>query len=938
MGLLRKMGNLFRGEELHRDAADELAFHIEARTKEYMRRGMTEDEARLAAQRQLGNITYTAEETASADVVAWLDACRRDVRLALRVLRKAPVFATMAVLSLALGIGANTMVFTVLKHVVLDSLPVPHPERLVILHNPGPSQGHVSDDGMRSSFSYPLYRDLDHATREIFDGIGARYDTTVTLVKTEVTTRAHCELVSGNYFNVLGITPWRGRLLATDDDRKPDGHPLVVLSYGFWQRNFGGDEHVLGQTVRINTFPYVVVGIAPPHFYGIRMLSSMDIFVPMMMKAQIMPTEDRLLDRLNHWANLVGRLKPGVTIAQAQGRLGAIYPPLRDQDLTVIKSPEPEFLKEFSKNKLELTPGGKGYSDVRNSLEEPLRFLSVMVGIVLLITVVNVANLLIARGAAREREMAVRLSVGAGRGALVRQLLIESSLLGVIGGLLGIGLAYIATPALLHMLNSDLSSSSINAHPDSFVLLMTALISVSAGIAFGLLPAFHSARTDMTSAMKAEGGTGHTGGRIWLRRFLVAGQIGFSLLLLTAAMLFTVSLWNSRHVNTGLNTDQVVTFKVDPIDAGYSQARIHAFGEELRQKLAALPGVRSVGLANIPVLEWDDWGRNITVPGYTKQSRDEEVLMNAVSPQFFETLGIPLRGGRTFVDSDVAPTSTMVVVNTAFVKRYFPASAKGADAHRQTVKELIEPVGGAPDPEPVLRASLNNPVGAHMQFGGGAGNKNPMLTIAGVVADSEHSGLRGKIQPFVYMPYVTMPNLGALTFYVRTRGDEKSVMEAIRTAVRKADHALPVYDLKTMDQLIAENLFAERGMAILSVVFAGLAVLLAVVGLYGVVAYSVSRRRREFGIRMAVGADRARVLGIVMKETALLGLASVACALPIVLGTGRLVRSALYGVQPNDPYICSGAALLLFVAAMLAGLIPAASAARTDPHVALRAE
>ncbi|HEX4773009.1 MAG TPA: ABC transporter permease [Bryobacteraceae bacterium] len=905
MGLFRKIGNLIRGEELHQDAADELTFHLEARAKEYMRRGMSEREARLAAQRQLGNLTYTAEETASADVVAWLDACRRDLKLAAHVLRKAPVFGTMAALSLALGIGANTMVFTVLKHVVLDSLPVPHPERLVILHNPGPAEGHVSDDGMGSSFSYPLYSDLNHVAGKIFDGIGARYDTTVTLVKTDVISRAHCELVSGNYFNVLGVMPWRGRLLTPDDNRNPGGHPLAVLSYGFWQRNFGGDEHVIGQTVRINTFPYLIVGIAPPRFHGIKMHSSMDIFVPMMMKAQIMPTEDRLFDRLNHWANLVGRLKPGVTMAQAQAQLGVIYPPLRDQDLTVIKSPEPEFLKEFSKNKLELTPGGKGYSDLRNSLQEPLRFLSVMVGIVLLITVVNVANLLIARGAAREREMAVRLSVGAGRGALVRQLLIESLLLGAIGGMLGIALAYVATPALLHMLSSDLSSASINAHPDGFVLLMTALITISAGIAFGLLPALHSARTDMTTAMKAEGGTGHTGGRVWLRRFLVAGQIGFSLLLLTAAMLFTASLWNSSHVNTGLKTAQVVTFKVDPVDAGYSQARIHAFGEELRQKLAALPGVQSVGLANMAVLEGNDWGRNITVPGYTPRSRDEGVLMNAVSPQFFETLGIPIRQGRTFVDSDMATASTVVVVNTAFVKRYF---------------------------------RNNNPVGAHLQFGGGSGNKNPMLTIAGVVADSEHSGLRAKIQPFVYMPYVTMPDLGALTFYIRTRGDENGVMDTIRTAVRKADHALPIYDLKTMDQLIAENLFAERGMAILSVVFAGLAVLLAIVGLYGVVAYSVSRRRREFGIRMAVGADRTRVLGIVMKETALLGLASVACALPIVLATGRLVRSALYGVQPNDPYICSGAALLLFIAAMLAGLIPAASAARTDPHVALRAE
>ncbi|MBV8708101.1 MAG: ABC transporter permease, partial [Acidobacteriaceae bacterium] len=391
----------------------------------------------------------------------WIDTLKRDLRLAFRTLRNAPVFSLMAILSLTLGIGANTVVFTVMKHVVLDSLPVPQPEQLVILHDKGIHRGWTFEGGMHSTFSYPQYQDLNAATSSIFSGLLGRFGVTATLATTERSEHIRCELVTGNYFDVLKVKPWRGRLLTSADDKKPGGHPLAVLGYGFWQRSFGGDPNIVGRTMRLNSHPYVVVGVTPPGFYGINIGAPADVYVPMMMKAQITPTWDGLADRDMFWCNLVARLKPGIDLTHAQSALRVIYPPLLEQDLALRKIVSARSRKEFAKNTVDLTPGGKGYTGIRDQLQEPLRFLLVMVAIVLLITVVNVANLLLARATAKQREMAIRLAVGAGRTALVRQLLVESCTLAVIGGILGVLLAYIATPALLHLLSANLSETSI---------------------------------------------------------------------------------------------------------------------------------------------------------------------------------------------------------------------------------------------------------------------------------------------------------------------------------------------------------------------------------------------------------------------------------------------------------------------------------------------
>lgn len=480
MGLWRKIVNTFAPRRLQEDIDDEMAFHLEERERANRERGMTPDKARIAARRRFGNITLANERTADSDVVKWVGSVVRDARLALRLLCKSPAFTFTAILTLALGIGANTAMFTLMKLIVMDALPVRQPEQLVVLHDTGPKFGGYGSrmgNAMSSAFSYPLYRDLDSASRQIFSGVLARAQgrfTSVTLTTTGDTERIAAELVSGNYFSLLGVQPWRGKLL-TDSDNEPNSNAAVVLSYGFWKREFGGDPGIVNHTIRLNNHPFVVVGIAPPSFYGISLGETTDVYVPVAMAHRLYPaaedpSEDPLPDRNYAWLSLIARLKPGVTIEQAQSALAVIYPPLRDKQLAYIRGPWRDFLENFRRQHIELTPGGRGYSSLREKLERPLQYVFAMTGIFLLITLVNVANLLIARGSRRAREMAVRLSLGAPRGALVRQLLIESCVLAGIGGACGIALAYLATPLLLKQFNADLSQAGVATHPDAFVL------------------------------------------------------------------------------------------------------------------------------------------------------------------------------------------------------------------------------------------------------------------------------------------------------------------------------------------------------------------------------------------------------------------------------------------------------------------------------------
>jgi predicted permease len=832
----------------------------------------------------------------------------REVKFGLRMLRRAPLVTVVAVASLALGVGANTAVFTLMEQILLDYLPVPAPNQLALLHNQEPESGHVYSNGMNSSFSYPLYRDLNTATGRIFQGILAFRSIEVSVSGHDSTENVQGELVSGNYFDVMKVSPWRGRLLNATDDTKPGGSPIAVLSYGFWKRRFGGDPGVVNRTIIVNSHPYTVVGVAPPQFYGTDLSSRAEIFVPMCMKSDVVLDTHALNERLDHWASLIARLRPGVTAEQAAAALGTIYPALRDQDLAFMKSPGSAFRKVFLKKRILLTPGGKGYTEIRDELSEPLQLLMWMVGVVLLITVVNIANLLVARAVARRREMAIRLSVGADAAALTRQLLTESLLLAALGGIAGVLLAYNGTPMLVRLISFDLNATSISAQPDWRVLLFASAITMAAGVALGLLPSWQSTRTEVSSELAGTGGVGNSSRYVWLRRGLVIAQVAFSLVLVTAAILFTRSLRNLQNIDAGFNTRHLVKFTVNPLQNGYSQARIKSFGEDLRTRLASLPGVESAAIATVPLLEDDTEGGDVTVEGQPERSGDEGTAdryhRNGVSPGYFATMQIPLLAGRQFRADDASPTSNVVVVNKTFAKQFLAGK---------------------------------NAIGMHLGFGHGNLVKLDH-TIIGVVEDSKHATLREHVMPFVYLPYLADQHLSALNVYVRTRSDEHAVMPQIRVLMHQFDPTLAVTRMASMQDIIDESLFAERGLGFLSAGFALLATILAVVGLYGVMSYSVTRRYRELGIRMAVGATPGRVLGMVLRESISLGVAGVACALPFVFAAAGYVRSSLYGIQPDSASGWLTAALLLISVALIAGLVPGFSAARVDPHAALRSE
>jgi predicted permease len=791
---------------------------------------------------------------------------------------------------------------------LLAYLPVPAPNRLVILHNQEPEEGHTYNNGMRSSFSYPLYKDLNKATSRVFEGILAFRDIQVSITGHESTETAQGELISGNYFEVLHVAPWRGRLLTPADDAEPGAHPIAVLSYGFWKRMFGGDPRIMNRTILLNSRPYVVVGVAPPQFYGMDISSRAEVFGPMCMKSDVVLDTHKLNERLDHWASLVARLRPAVSMQQADAALAAIYPPLRDQDLASMKSPGRAFIQTFAKKRITLTPGGKGYAEVRDQLSEPLKILMWMVAVVLLIAVVNVANLLVARAMARRREVAIRLSIGADAAALGRQMLAESLVLALLGGCAGVALAYGGTPFLLRMISFDLNASSISAQPNWRVLLFAAGITLAAGLSFGFLPFWQSVRVDVSAALAGVGSLNHTARFVWLRRTLIVGQIALSLVLLAAAILFTRSLLNLQNINAGFNTRNLVRFTVNPLQAGYSQARIKNFAEDLRARLAAAPGVDGAVIATVPVLEDDTQGGDVTVESAPNRSAEETTgdryWRNEVSPGYFTTMQIPLVSGRQFRASDAGLEADVAVVNETFVKQFLPGK---------------------------------DPIGMHFGFGQGNGVKLDH-SIIGVVADSKHATVREQVRPFIYLPYLADQHLSALTVYVRTRSDEHAVMQEIRSLLRGMDTTLAVNRLSPMRDIIDESLFAERGMGFLSIGFALLATVLAIVGLYGVMSYSVARRYRELGIRMAIGATPNRVLSMVLRESVYLGLAGVACAIPFVLAAAGYVRSSLYGVQPNSAAAWVSAAVLLVVVAVLAGLVPALNAARIDPHAALRVE
>jgi putative ABC transport system permease protein len=828
-----------------------------------------------------------------------------DLRYALRMLTKSPGFTVVAVLSLALGIGANTAIFSLLDQVMLRLLPVSHPEQLVILRSPGERHGHTwsdVDEGAQS-FSFPMYKALREGN-DVFSGLIGCYPTEASVSYRNETEHVDASLVSGNFFDVLGVEPALGRMFSLDDDRVQGGHPVVVLSYAYWQRRFGGDPSILNQAVLINAQPMTVVGVVRRGFTGAQAGQTPEVFLPLMMKPVVTPGWNALDDWNDYWLPVLGRLKPGMTIPRAQAGLQGLYHGLLEQQASASHWSSASARAQFVGRKLLLKPGGRGRDVLDHDAGTPLVALFVMVALVLLMVCTNLANLLLARGVARQRELAVRLALGANRGRLISQLLTESLVCALGGGLIGLPVAAWTLKTLVDRIVAGAGIQGLSPRLDPRVLIFSLALTVLAAVIFGLVPAFRATRTDVNSTLKNQSGASVAPAQVRFRKVMVTAQVVFTVLLLVGAGLFTRTLWNLRHVDLGMRPDHLISFDVAPALNGYSPEQTRALCDRLRGALAALPGVVSASGAEIAALTNSDSNSNITVPGAPPLSDEQKhVRTDSVAPAYFATLGIPLITGRDFTNSDGPQAPKVAIVNQAWVRRFFP----NGDA-----------------------------LGRRFAFGGG--DVTPITEIVGVVQDAKNSQIREDYLPYVYLPYDQDPKLTQLTLYVRSAQDPIALGPELRKTVQRLDPNLPTPKLTTMESVINDNLFAERLVAQLSLGFGLLAAALAAIGIYGVLAYTVVQRTREIGIRVALGARPGEVQRLVYREVGPILAAGIAAGLPAAYALGRLVESLLYGIKASDLPVYVTVLILVTAAAGLATFIPASRATKVDPMVALRYE
>jgi predicted permease len=824
----------------------------------------------------------------------------RDIRHVSRGLRKNPAFVIVVVLTLGLGIGANTAIFSLMDQVLLRSLPVRDPGSLVLLDGPGAFMGRTMN---AMTFSYPMYRDF-RDRNDVFAGILGRFPTSMTVVWRGQSERAAGELVTGNYFELLGVRPAVGRVFNAADDQTPGAHPIAVLSHGYWIRRFGGDPGVLNQTIIVNGHPLTIVGVSAPGFTGLQVGRAAEVMVPIMMKAQMTPTWNDLDNRRSRWMNVMARLKPGVSSAQAAAAMDVIYRQINEAEIKDIPNASETFRQRFISKKLQLLPGNRGLSDLRTQFSTPLLVLMGMVGVVLLIACANVANLLLARTTARQKEIAVRLALGAGRGRIVRQQLVESGLLALAGALVGIVLATWTGELLLAALPGDPASRNLSSDPDLRVAGFALALAAATAVVFGLLPAFQATRATVTSALKEEAGSVAGGGRqARLRRLLVIGQVAMSMLLLAGAGLFARSLFNLKSIDPGFRVENLIAFSIDPTLSGYDGTRMLSFYERMQQELGRLPGVTAVSMSEVGALTGNEWGMTVRVEGYVpKEDENMNPSVDGVAPDYFRTMGIPLVAGREFTDRDTAGAPPVAIVSETMARYFF---------------------------------GNESAIGRRIGFGRSTGTN---IEIVGVAGDVRSLELRDEPKRFMYIPYRQDPSLTGLTFYVRTSGDGAAAATAVRQTAQRLDANLPIYDMKSMAVQVDESLFVERMIAVLSVAFGALATLLAAIGLYGVMSYAVARRTREIGIRMALGAERSRVLWLVLKEVAMLSGIGIVLGVAGALWLTRQVQSQLFGIAPNDPATMGAAMAALAAVALLAGYLPARRATAIDPMLALRTE
>jgi len=932
---LLRIRSIFRKNRVEQDLTDEIRFHLEKLVEQNVARGMSPAQARYAALHELGGVEQIREECRDMRRMNFVANLIQDLRYGLRMLAKSPGFTAVVILSLALGIGANTAIFSLIDAVMLKSLPVRQPEQLVLLNWASQGRSYViqSYDGndwqdskgrnVGTSFSYPIYRAIRARNSAFSDVLGfADVDQPLNLNVGGTSALARGQYVSGNFFSTLGVGAAAGRTILDSDDQA-GAAPAIVISYAYWTSRFGRDPSVVGKSIVVNSVPFTLVGVAAAEFFGLQSGRPTDAWVPVATHARVDPSWSRWLPegesifsvRTEWWMLMIGRLKPGVTREQASASLDVIV----RQEAAGIQPPPPGQRGPdvtLQPPWVELEPASGGLDALRRQFSQPLFVLMSLVGLVLLIACANVANLLLARAEWRQKEIAVRLALGAGRRRLIRQLLTESLILAAGGGAWGVVLAYWGSGVLLSFMSSGGNPIQLSVSPDLKVLGFTALVSLVTGIVFGLAPALRGTRLDLTPALK-EGagriaGSGPSGGRMrpGLGKALVVAQAAMSLMLLVGAGLFVRTLRNLMKEDLGFDRSNLLLFSIDANRAGYKGQRLADFYLEMQRRIEAIPGVRSATMSRHFLVNDGQGGENVFIEGYVPkpgQAAEDgslDTYTHFVGSRFFGTFRIPVLLGRTIQDGDTGAALRVGVVNQAFARRYFGSAS---------------------------------PIGHRFRFNSKTDAAD--MTIVGLVGNTTYGEIRKDPPPTVYVPFDQHLNiLDWQNVAVRTAGNPMSVVNAVRRTMQDLDRNVPMHDVLTETEQIDQATFQERLFARLSSFFALLALTLACIGLYGTLSYAVARRTNEIGIRMAIGAERSSIVRMVLREALLLALLGIVIGIPAALAGSRLIATMLYGLKPTDPFTLAAATLMMIAVAALAGYLPARRAANVDPMVALRYE
>jgi predicted permease len=898
-----------RSEELNGEIEDELAFHIEKYAEDLMRSGLPREEALRRARIELGGVTAQKENMRAAwGTRAW-DELRGDLRYAFRMFAKSPGFTAIAISSLALGIGANTVIFTVTKQVLLDKLGVYKPEELRLLAWTQAGKNGIvhstwgmwdrTPDGkfICTSFSYPVYQQLRKQNRSLQDIFAFKNFPSLTAVIDNKAEQVTTQLVSGNFYSTLGVKPALGRVIQNADDGAPGSGPVAIISDGFWTRSFGRSPNVIGKVIQLNLTPITIIGVNPPGFTGAsNVQSSPDVFLPFSMESIASPTwsPSGLLTTPDTWWVLVmGRIKPGVSQASAQAALDVTLKAAIHSTMTVGKN--------ASLPSLQLWDGSRGENSAGRMFAKPVYVLMVLAGFVLLLACANLANLLLARASSRQREMSVRLALGAGRRRILRQMFTESLLLSLAGGAAGLLLGYLGRDAIPGLLSSSWETTTMHGRFDWKIFGFTAAVSILTGLLFGLAPAWQATRAQISSGLKDNAQSATQRNRNFTGKTIVVVQIALSMLLLVGAGLFVRTLMNLDKSHLGFNPNHILLFEIQPPRTRYPAPKDIALYHQLEERLSAVPGVGSVTLSDMPLIANSRINFDFVPDGLPRKSNDDSSAnFISIGQGFFSTMGIPIRAGRAFNETDTETSRPVAIVNQQLVKEFFPNV---------------------------------NPIGRTFK------SSKMHIEIVGVSADAKYSNLRDDPPATFYIPYRQQKDgEESMTYEVSSRTNPASLVPALREAVTSVDKDLPLLNIRTQNEQIADTTKQELIFASLTSGFGLLALVLASIGIYGIMAYTVARRTNEIGIRMALGAQAGRVLRMVLREASWLAAIGVIAGLGIAVAMGRLIASMLYGLKSYDPITLGGAALLLVFIALAASWIPARRAANVDPIKALRHE